>query len=217
MKFGTALELFDMALDSTALLTFLPRLYNTFVKKEKAPDQEKVKSLLEEGKQTEALEEVISSWSTGLSDKDEMRLLRDVCHLITGSKITSEEGYAFYSFLEKADSALRKRFREAYITDKDPIMRWGVIIVLAKLPNDEQRMAFLVGGGLTDPTLLEEFMVAAGSSFAKLGDYARTRMPELKRRKLKRRKFDRKITSSPDEEKGGWGDTFKAMKGFKLF
>ncbi len=212
MKFGTALELFDMALDSTALLTFLPRLYNTFVKKEKAPDQEKVKLLLEEGKQTEALEEVISSWSTGLSDKDEMRLLRDVCHLITGSKITPEEGYAFYSFLENTEVALRKRFREAYITDKDPIMRWGVIIVLAKLPDDEQRMAFLVGGGLTDPTLMEEFMYAAGTSFTQLGNYARAKIPELKRRQ-----FDREITTDHCEKKGGWGDTFEAMLGFKLF
>lgn len=212
MKFGTALELFDMALDSTALLTFLPRLYNTFVKKEKAPDQEKVKTLLEEGKQTEALEEVISSWSTGLSDKDEMRLLRDVCHLITGSKITLEEGYAFYSFLDNTDVALRKRFREAYITDKDPIMRWGVIIVLAKLPDDERRMAFLVGGGLTDPTSMEEFMLAIGMSFTQLGNYARANIPELKRRQ-----FDREITADPCENKGGWTDAFKAMKRLKLF
>jgi hypothetical protein len=212
MKFGTALEFFDMALDSTALLTFLPRLYNTFFKKEKASDQEKVKSLLEEGKQTEALEEVISSWSTGLSDKDEMRLLRDVCYLITGSKITPEEGYAFYSFLENTNVALRKRFREAYITDKDPIMRWGVIIVLAKLPDDDQRMAFLVGGGLTDPTLMEEFMAAAGTSFTQLGNYARAKIPELKRRQ-----FDREITADPCEKKGGWGNAFEAMFKFKLF
>lgn len=188
-NFGRGLEIFDMLLDSAQLFSILPRLYKKFVKgDEPEKKQRRLEQLLEDGQVEVASEEVINSWTTGLSGADEMRLLGDVCFLIATAEknILPEEGYAFFSFLDKSGEKVRTRFREAYITEKTRDNRLDVIYVLAKLPNDEQRTAFLVGDGLLDPTLAEELFGALSAPIKGLARIAKADLPELEKKHAER-------------------------------
>lgn len=217
---GTGLEILDMVLDSAQLIQIVPKLYNRYVKGEQSTEdkQKELIQMIQAGKSQEALEETINSWTTGLSDDDEMRLLRDVCHLVTGSQITAEEGYKFFAFLDSCDTELRGRFREAYISDKDPIMRWGVIVVMAKLPNDDQRHTFLSGTGLMDPTLIQQLIDVLKTPINAAGDWVRERLPELEYnhavRHLNKLLLASQLPKQPAP--GGWGAAFKAMIKFEI-
>lgn len=231
---GKGLEIMDMVLDSAQLIQIVPRLYNRFVKGEQSAEekQQELIEMIHSGKSPEAMEETINSWTTGLSDEDEMRLLRDVCHLITGSQITIEEGYNFFAFLNSCDVELRGRFREAYITDKEQIMRWGVVVVIAKLPDDDLRMMFMKGAGLMDPTMVEQLVAALQVPLDTMGDWARERLPVLEANhalreanKLdaanitrKRTLLDKLLKREPSDppKSGSWAAAFRAMFKFEI-
>lgn len=205
---GQVLEYLDMALDSAQLVSILPKMWNKFQGNDNSGDKQKmIEELIKTGKIKDATEEVLNSWTTGLSGADEMRLLRDVCHLINDKKITPEQGYSFFSFLENAGVKLRTRFREAYITEREPGMRYAVIIVLAQLPDDPQRITFLKGNGLMDPTFVEEITEALGNPFDALGDWAREKIVVFEQKRNER------LNAQPPPKRSWWGDMWR----FRIF
>lgn len=174
------LEGVDVLLDSAQLATLLPRVFNYFKGKSAARNQQ-VAELVNQGVQ----EENIGSFSASMGDADEMRLLSEMCYMINKKHITAEEGNSFFSFLKNGEIGIRRRFRDAYITETNRDKRLDVLAVMSKL-NNEQRENFLAGPGLTDPTLREELVQAIGHPLKHLSNIAAEHLPALEARKAQR-------------------------------
>lgn len=174
--------IFDMFLDTAGLVQFVPTVFRFFFKKKETDEKrQEFINALPENLKAEA-KDAIGSMSADFSDRDEFRLLGDVCWLVTGKKISAEEGFTFFRYLKACDEKLRTRFRKSYVSDKDDDYRRGVIMTLAKLDSDEKRQTYLEGPGLTDLTATEKWLKSFGERYEAIwnaiGSLADHKLPE---------------------------------------
>ncbi len=218
-KTGNALEMLDMLLDSAQLIQVVPRLYKRYVKGEN-PDVEKIRELegmIKDGKPHEAMAEVMSSWATGFSKKDNFMLLARVCGLIITERLTVDEGWEFFAFLERQNADFRKDFIDGFVSTSDMTQQNDVIVVLARLKDDAQRLAFFNGPGFNDPDSLEKALEAIKSPMERLGAAARKDLVRLEER-VKELRDEAKANKKPRRQnEGTWTGALGSILKFRIF